>query len=288
MCLSCSSLHFSYTNLHSRYSIEGLDINMPADEPRKKRYWTGGPETGVLQTCRLAEWKVQAWTCEQSLLVSVSGSLNHERGGRRERRSGGQGRRRKEGEEGECVRIWVCVGEWAPALLAPYYPPTSKPDSRYGVLPWAPLEGTLALHNSAWEPTAVAPGKPEPERSRDSRHSVPAGPGAFGLPEEETTGSITSQQKLRCGPLGKGPTRMWPILRNRAHPGFDSRRGAGFSASVQGGGPRRCGAGGARATRRPTLPAGFPAPRPPRPPRTCVRFTGPRGPAAPLAAPSLS
>ena len=136
--------------------------------------------------------------------------------------------------------------------------------------------------------SAVAPGKPEPERSRDSRHSVPAGPGAFGLPEEETTGSITSQQKLRCGPLGKGPTRMWPILRNHAHPGFDSRRGAGFSASVQGGGPRRCGAGGARATRRPTLPAGFPAPRPPRPPRTCVRFTGPRGPAAPLAAPSLS
>lgn len=118
--------------------------------------------------------------------------------------------------------------------------------------------------------------------SREGPETCPA----LGLPEEQTAGSVQSRQKLRCGPLGASHPRprMWLILRNHAKPGCDSRRGCGFPAGVQGGGPRRCRAGGARVTRRLALPPGSRRPRPPAV-RTCVRFTGPRGRAAPRRPP---
>lgn len=47
--LSCSFLHPPSTNSHSRWAIrEGLVIHMQVDESRRKRHWTGSPETWVL------------------------------------------------------------------------------------------------------------------------------------------------------------------------------------------------------------------------------------------------
>lgn len=146
-------------------------------------------------------------------------------------------------------------------------------------------------HGTAFSIPPTPPRDPSGADSQEARarappphpHSVPATLYCGGLPEEGTEPKDQSFRAQQNGlALGStpppAPPQMWPILRKGAQPGFDSRRGAGFSARVQGGGRRRCGADGARAIRRPS---------PPRPPRTCVRFTGPPGP-LPLVAPSLS
>lgn len=130
-------------------------------------------------------------------------------------------------------------------------------------------------------PPALTPRKPERVRRPHTRTRSPphCTVAAFRRNRPKDQSFRAQQNGLALGSTPPpAPPQMWPILRKGAQPGFDSRRGAGFSARVQGGGRRRCGAGGARAIRRPS---------PPRPPRTCVRFTGPPGP-LPLVAPSLS
>ena len=149
------------------------------------------------------------------------------------------------------------------------------------MLPRAPLEVPLALHNGAESPRA---GSPEAEplplplqpalRSRQGPETC----AALGLLEQQTAGSLQSRQKLGCGALGT------PRPRNVAYIKEPSEAGLRFLPGVRLPGWRagKGGAGAGLAATRdsaPGSPAWVPAPRPPAS-RTCVRFTGPRGPAA--------
>lgn len=289
MCLSCSFLHSPYTNSHSRWAIkEGRVINMQVDEPRRKRHWTGRPETWVLvhtshMKCAGLDMSPLCSGLCLWILKPREGERRREAG---EREDGGRGRRM-------CKHLNVCVGEGTSAPFAPHNPHTSWSDSPSKVLPRAPLEGTLVLHNSAGRPLGAGS---QEARARAPPPQPALGPRRVGRPRRAggpcawpAGGTdlrvISSQQKLRGGPLGRGPPWMWPILSKRALPGFDSRR-------LRASGPA-CGEGvgagaGRPAIRLPALPAQSPGPRPSaQAAHLCALYWPPR-PGCRLAAPSLS
>lgn len=137
-----------------------------------------------------------------------------------------------------------------------------------------PLEGTLALHNGAESPrggSQAAELLPLPfQPALQSRGAPETGP-ALGLLELQTSGSVQSRQKLRCGPLTASHPPQRRHVANIKEPCkilSDSCRGSGFLAGVQGGARARAGLAAPRS------PTPVLAPRPPAG-STCVRFTGP-------------
>lgn len=79
----------------------------------------------------------------------------------------------------------------------------------------------------------------------------------LGLPDEQTTDSIKSQQKLRCGPAGS--TWNEADIKQTCKAGLRFLPGVRDFGPVCGeGGQRRCGVGGACATRRRALQSRIP------------------------------
>lgn len=216
----------------------------------------------------------------QLALVWVSGLLNEREGGREGKQEWGAEGREEGGEKGEGIIIWgVWGGEGISSLCCSITRTTS----------WLRLwcqraspratRGPPCSSQRCWEPARRLPRSGAPASAPPACSPVPARPGDVRgpWPPGATNRRITpvpTKPSLRC-------TRRPRNVANIKEP---SEAGLRFLPGVRLPGWRagKGGAGAGPAATRdsaPGSPAWVPAPRPPAS-RTCVRFTGPRGPVA--------